>query len=65
MKRVVDERGGRPQRGRNGERRSQHSESNNHTNKVSAALGTKPNEIAPLAEVTPPVEAHRTIPKIR
>ena len=32
--------------------------------KVSAALGTKTKETAPIAEVTPPIEANRTIPRI-
>ena len=31
---------------------------------VSAALGTKTKEIAPIAEVSPPIEANRTIPKM-
>ena len=31
---------------------------------VSAALGTKTKEIAPIAEVTRPIEANRTIPRI-
>ena len=33
--------------------------------KVSAALGTKTKEIAPIAEVTPPIEANRTIPRFK
>ena len=32
--------------------------------KVSATLGTKAKEIAPKAEVTPPIESNRTIPRI-
>ena len=32
--------------------------------KVSAALGTKTKEIAPIAEVTPSIEVNRTIPRI-
>ena len=32
--------------------------------KISAAIGTKTKEIAPIAEVTPPIEANRTIPRI-
>ena len=31
--------------------------------KISAALGTKTKEIAPIAEITPPIEANRTIPR--
>ena len=31
---------------------------------VSAALGTKTKEVAPIAEVPPPMEANRTIPRI-
>ena len=33
--------------------------------KISAALRTKIKEIAPIAEVTPLIEANRTIPRIR
>ena len=32
--------------------------------KISAALGTKTKEIAPIVEVTPPIDANRTIPRI-
>ena len=31
---------------------------------VSAAIGTKTKKIAPIAEVTPPIEVNRTIPRI-
>ena len=68
MKRVVDERSGPPQRGRSGERptssRSQQSESNNHTNQNQRRNWNKTKETAPIAEVTPPIEANRTTPRI-
>ena len=32
--------------------------------KISAKLGTKTKEIAPIAEAIPPIEANRTIPRI-
>ena len=68
VKRVVDERSGPPQRGRSDERptssRSQPSESNSRMNQSQRRFWNQNQEIAPIAEVTPPIEANRTIPRI-